>query len=350
MRSPLPLPPDDDAARVPGMLLIRTGDGDGDGDGDEADVWNDVLSRMGELPGMRGPVHGPGADTETSLPRRLIVAHDPAWRGATVEEVAEALEQPGIWIPDLVVLTDDRTARNQRTRPLLAFGGSDGDISSFWITPRQAAMTYLVLNRPYTSSAIDDFAERAPTDPEWEVAEDEELGEDHFYEPVGVALETLSTPPRYTRPARELPLLSHETDLLVRTDFSDDAAWASLVERVSQPPYDTSVDDDDDDAEDDGDDEVEGIRFVDDPAFAGATPEQLMAQVRPSEDVEEMVADVILIADTTTLHEPEHRVLVIPLTDDIGLTFRVDPDQVGVMLPNLALGNQDIEDWRKDEG
>ncbi|WP_210594182.1 hypothetical protein [Streptomyces sp. GESEQ-35] len=342
MRPPLPLPPDDDASRVPGMLLLRTGDDD--------TVWNDVLTRMGELPGMRGPSDhepGPEAGTDTSLPRRLIVAHDPAWRGASAEEVAVALARPGIWVPDLVLLTDERTARNPQTRPLLAFGrgdgGGDGDLYDFWITPRQAAMTYLVLHRPCISFAVENFAERAPNEPEWEVEEGEELTEDHLYEPVGVALEMLTSPPRYTRPGHELPVLSQKTDLLVRTDFTDDAAWASLVETVSHPERDRGPT---------CDDYSDYIRFVDDPAFANATPEQVMAQVLGDSDEDEdedgIVADVVLIADATTLHKPEHRVLVVPMTDDIGLTFRVHPDLVGLMLVNLGISNQGIEDYRDD--
>ncbi|MBO8193265.1 hypothetical protein ITI46_16550 [Streptomyces oryzae] len=341
MRPPLPLPPDDDARRVPGMLLLRTGDDDA--------VWDDVLTRMGELPGIQGPPgHEPGNDTRTptSLPRRLVVAHDPAWRGASLQEVTAALAQPGIWVPDLVLLTDERTARNPKARPLLAFGrgytddDGDGDLHDFWITPRQAAMTYLVLHQPSASFAVEHFAERAPTEPEWEVEEGEELTEEHLYEPVGSAMETLASPPRYTRPARELPTLSHETDLLVRTDFADDAAWAALVEAVSHSEWEY---------DDTGEDWGDYIHFVDDPAFAGATPEQVMAQVlADSEDEADGIADVVLIADATTLHEPEHRILVVPMTDDIGLTFRVDPGLVGLMLVNLGISNQDIDDYRDD--
>ncbi|WP_227025205.1 DUF6924 domain-containing protein [Streptomyces tsukubensis] len=320
------------------MLLIRTGDDD--------DVWNDVLWRMGELPGMRvagdgsqvGPAGAADAGAASSIPRRLVVADDPAWRGATAEEVAEALEEPGIWVPDLVVLTDDRTARNAEARTLLAFGSDDGDISGFWITPRQAAMTYLVLNRPLISFVFEDFAERAPTEPEWEVEDDEELGEDHLYEPVGVTMEALSNPPRYTRPDHELPVLDHDIDLLVRTDFTDDAAWASLVDQVAHPADDLY----DDDLSD-------HVRLVDDPAFAGATPEQVLAHIRPSDDEEGMFAEVVLIADATTLHRAGQRVLVVPMSDDVGLTFRVDADQVRSMLINLALSNQDIDDWRGEE-
>ncbi|WP_010315207.1 DUF6924 domain-containing protein [Saccharopolyspora spinosa] len=320
---------------MPGILLVRTGRDD--------DVWEDVLWRMGELPGMYRSDQGDASEAvaRESISRRLIVAEDPAWRGATSEDVSAALERPGIWVPDLVVLTDDRTGRNADWRPLLAFRSSGDD--AFWITPRQVAMTYLVLHRPNLSFTIDRFADKAPIELQWEREEGEEPDEDDFYEPVGVELESLNAPPRYTRPARELPPLIQENDLLVRTDFTDDAAWASLVERVCLPcpGYDDVIDDFGD-----------YVDFVDDPAFAGATPALVMAEVRDSdtqEEEEEMVSGVVMIADATTMREPGHRVLVIPLEDQIGFAFRVDPEVVGTMVANLAIGNQDIGDWRNDE-
>ncbi|MEV0702488.1 hypothetical protein AB0I53_31845 [Saccharopolyspora sp. NPDC050389] len=95
MRPPLPLPIGDGESHVPGILLVRTASDD--------DVWEDVLWRMGELPGMHRSGEGGAADAvaRESIPRRLIVAEDPAWRGATSADVSAALERPGIWAPDL---------------------------------------------------------------------------------------------------------------------------------------------------------------------------------------------------------------------------------------------------------
>ncbi|QFR97717.1 hypothetical protein GBW32_13310 [Streptomyces tsukubensis] len=313
---------------MPGMLLIRTGDDD--------DVWDDVLSRMGELPGMRGPGQASVSDagSETSLPRRLIVTSDPAWRGASDRDVAAALGQPGVWVPDVVLLTDDRTEDNPQDRPLLAYDSRE-DFDAFWITPRQAAMTYLALHHPCVSWAIIRFVDQAPTDLAYELEEEDEVDEDCFYEPMGAKMEALDNPPRYTRPARALPLLDHKWDLLVRTDFTDDAAWAALLETVSRPAH-----------TDPTENFLDQLTVVNDPAFAGATPEQVLAQVRHTPDKGDLVADVVLIADSAALNEPGGPVLAVPLADDIGLTFRVAASSVGVMLPNLGLSNMDISDWR----
>ncbi|MFC4562406.1 DUF6924 domain-containing protein [Nocardiopsis mangrovi] len=332
----LPLPPADDGPRVSGMLLIRTHHGDDD-------AWRDVLHRMGDLPGMAAPLpeHDAHAVLREPIPRRLIVVDDPAWQDATPEDVGEALDTDGAWVPDLVLLATDRTAANPDLRPLLAFRGPDGE--AFRITPRQAALTYLVLHLPYQEMTLEDFEEWAPAEPEWEPDEDEtaEDWEDDLPDPVGAFLESLNPPPRYERPARELPLLTQENDgLLVRTDFTDDAAWESLLDSVHRPGpgYDDPIDDFGD-----------YIDALDDPVFDGATPEQLMALVRPDEeDAEESDAEVLLIADATAMRDPGQGVLVVPLTGRIGCAFRLIPEQAGIMVANLMIGNQDIEDYMDD--
>ncbi|MFI7323543.1 hypothetical protein ACIBQ3_02425 [Streptomyces rubiginosohelvolus] len=50
---------------MPGILLLPT-----DG-GSDSDAWDDVLERMGELPGMRPPGAGGAAEAEASIPRRI---------------------------------------------------------------------------------------------------------------------------------------------------------------------------------------------------------------------------------------------------------------------------------------
>ncbi|MGQ4515607.1 DUF6924 domain-containing protein [Streptomyces sp. DW26H14] len=335
MRPALPLPPADDGPRVSGMLLIRTDHGD-------EDAWRDVLSRMGELPGLVAPHpgHEAGAIPREPVPRRLIVVDDRAWQDAGPEEVRDALDAAGAWTPDLVLLANDRTAANPRLRPLLAFRGTGGD--TFRVTPRQAALTYLVLHRPYQDMTLERFEEEAPAEPDWEPEEGETAQdwEDDLPDPVGTRLESLNPPPRYEPPARALPPLTQDNfGLLVRTDFSDDAAWSSVLGAVRRPGpgYDDPVDDFTDD-----------IDTVDDPVFEGSSPEQLMALVRDSEDPEQLTADLVVIADGTTMRDPDRHVLAVPLEGPVGHAFRILPQQVGSMVGNLAIGNMDIEDFMDD--
>ncbi|RCV53798.1 DUF6924 domain-containing protein [Marinitenerispora sediminis] len=330
MRPALPLPPADEGSRVPGMLLIRTDHDD--------DAWRDVLHRMGELPGMVTARPGGGAPAPAqeggTVPRRLVVVDDPAWRGAAPEEVREALGGDGTWVPDLVLMATDRTAATPHLRPLRAFrGDGDGDVYLFRITPRQAALAYLVLHSDLDST-FEYFEEWSPIAPEWEPEEDEDLDEWEagLPDPVGAYLERLDPVPRYTPPSPALPLLTQgDTDLIVRTDFSDDAAWETLLATVYRPGDGGPIDDFGD-----------YIDVVDDPVFEGATPEQVMAVLREW-------GEVVLIADGATMRDPGHRVLAVPLEGRIGCAFRLDPDKVGTMVANLSIGNQDVEDYMDDE-
>ncbi|WP_037957057.1 DUF6924 domain-containing protein [Streptomyces sulphureus] len=327
MRPALPLPPIDDGPRVPGMLLIRTHHHD-----DE--TWRDVLSHLDGLPGLVTP--HPGDETHAvppePIPRRLIVVDDPAWQGATPEEARETLRTHETWIPDLVLLTNDETTADPQLRPLLAFRSTDGD--AFRITPRQAALLHLVLHRPYLDTTLERFEEEAPV-------EEEEAADDGLPDPVGACLESLNPPPHYEPPARALPLLTQENfGLLVRTDFTDDAAWTSLLETMHRPGvgYDDPIED-----------FTDYVDTVDDPIFEGSSPEQLMALIHDSHDEGEMTADLVMIADRTAMRDPDHRVLVTPLEGPVGYAFRIDPEPIGGMVANLAIGNMDIEDFMDDE-
>ncbi|MEU5833197.1 hypothetical protein ABZ820_05825 [Streptomyces diacarni] len=328
MRPALPLPPADGGPRVFGMLLLRTHHGDDD-------AWRDVLSRMGALPGLVAP-RPPGeahAVVREPIPRRLVVVDDRAWQGTTAQEVGEALDGGGTWIPDLVLMADEGTTADPHLRPLLAFRGTDG--GAFRITPRQAALTHLVLHRPYQEFTLERFEEEAPAGPD----EDETAAgeEDDLPDPVGTCLESLNPPPRYEPPTLALPLLTQENfGLLVRTDFAEDAAWSSLLDTIHRPGpgYDDPVEDFSD-----------CVDTVDDPAFEGCSPEQLMALVRDSEGSGQMTADLVLIADGATMRDPGHRVLAVPLEGPIGHAFRVIPEQVGSMVSNLAIGNMSVEDF-----
>ncbi|WP_084468520.1 DUF6924 domain-containing protein [Nocardiopsis trehalosi] len=333
MRPALPLPPADADGddRVPGMLLVRADHDD--------DAWRDVLHRMGDLPGLVAPPpDGAPASApvpeEGAVPRLLVVVDDPAWRGATPEEVGAALGADGTWVPDLVLLATDRTAADPELRPLRAFRtAGEGDAEVFRITPLQAALTYLLLHHDL-DYVFDDFAEWGSVHSEWEPEEDD--GPDDIEaglpDPVGAHLERLDPRPRYTPPARALPLLTLEEDVypIVRTDFGDDAAWAALLDAVYRPGDPGPIED-----------YADYFDAVDDPAFASATPEQVLAVLNEADDV-------VLLADAEAMRDPAHRVLVVCLDGRIGTAFRLDPRQVGLMVVNLSIGNQDVEDYMDD--
>jgi len=125
--------------------------------------------------------------------------------------------------------------------------------------------------------------------------------------------------------------------LLVRTDFGDDRAWAALAADVDRLDlrYETPGN------------HYTCVQIVDDPAFAGATPEQVTATLRRSEDHDQAGTDVVVIADRASMEGSDHTVLVVPLKDDGGWYFRLPLEDVRIMVINLFLANNDVEDWRE---
>ncbi|MGE5927687.1 MAG: DUF6924 domain-containing protein [Gemmatimonadota bacterium] len=115
-----------------------------------------------------------------------------------------------------------------------------------------------------------------------------------------------------------------EGGYLIRTDFSDDAAWRSTRDAVLAR---------------------HGIfqgnfHVVDDPAYANATKAQVADRLGPGFD-----QYFLLIVDRATLAHPERPVLVVDLHERSLNEFRAVPAQVGAIQINLSLANMDFEDF-----
>ena len=116
-----------------------------------------------------------------------------------------------------------------------------------------------------------------------------------------------------------------EKTLLLRTDFFDESAWVALCEAVQapQPP-----------------DAFRAlITSVSDPAYDGATVEQLVARTSADDHT------FILVADRRALTDPERPVLVVDCIHEPGRTFRVIPLAAWAVENNLSLANMDFEDF-----
>lgn len=128
-----------------------------------------------------------------------------------------------------------------------------------------------------------------------------------------------------------------EDTLLVRTDFSDEAAWRRLRTVVTTP------------SEEDG--FLAALHIVDDPAHRGLATAQVVALL-PDEE------SLLILADATALGTPDLRVLAVsrtgeeaPATDpetspDAGFdTLRVVAAELWSVENNLALANMDWEEF-----
>lgn len=119
--------------------------------------------------------------------------------------------------------------------------------------------------------------------------------------------------------------------LLVRTEFSSEEAWLRLTdEALAEYP--------------DGFGEVfaADVEPISDPAFSGASWQEVQAAVPPDADG----ASVLFIADATTLASPDHPILVVDLLDDPGnAPFRCIPSELWGVEANLNIANMDWADF-----
>ena len=119
------------------------------------------------------------------------------------------------------------------------------------------------------------------------------------------------------------PLPRSDQALVIRTDFSDDSAWNTVVTAIQQP--------------------VDGfyayVDFVDDPAFRDLTVEQLVA-LRDDSSKSYAIA-----ADAVTMSEAEHPLLVVDLFEEPGRTFRAVPSAIQSIENNLSIANMDFREF-----
>jgi hypothetical protein len=111
--------------------------------------------------------------------------------------------------------------------------------------------------------------------------------------------------------------------LVVRADFSDDAAWATVCSIIRAP--------------------VDGffayVDFVDDPAFDGVTVDQLVELGR------DVSRSFLIVADATTMTDAERSLLIIDVFEEPGTTFRAIPSQIQGIENNLSIANMDFREF-----
>ncbi|APZ94487.1 DUF6924 domain-containing protein [Fuerstiella marisgermanici] len=110
---------------------------------------------------------------------------------------------------------------------------------------------------------------------------------------------------------------------MLRTDFTDDAAWTSLCAAIQSPQTE--------------DDFVAYVECVSDPEFSGVIPDQLVALNSGH--------TFIFVVDSMAVSDPDHPVLVVDLYHNPGRTFRVVPSEMWGVENNLSLANMDFDDF-----
>ncbi|WP_345695746.1 DUF6924 domain-containing protein [Kitasatospora terrestris] len=131
--------------------------------------------------------------------------------------------------------------------------------------------------------------------------------------------------------------------LVIRTDYEDETAWRAVVEELARTrggggAYEAEV------------------YLVDDPMWAGATAEAVVAAVKRDEYL-----DVVFVADGITMKSAQHALLALdPLYEDENLDpmyyqelidsplareFRTTPAAVHDVHGNLSIGNMDFQEF-----
>ena len=141
-----------------------------------------------------------------------------------------------------------------------------------------------------------------------------------------------------SRLMKDLP--KTENALVLRTDFSDEAAWTSICKAILEPDREFN-------------DFHAYVTFISDPDHQGLTPQELMAHP-PYKDLEphdfssqilEKVGSFIFMVDGVALTHPERPILAIDLWEEPGRTFRVIPSQMWSVQNNLSISNMDFSEF-----
>ncbi len=115
-----------------------------------------------------------------------------------------------------------------------------------------------------------------------------------------------------------------KNSLALRTDFSDESAWAAICSAMQKPVGEFRA----------------YVHFVSDSEYEGVSIEQLPSIL--SEDSHRSFAFII---DHMALSHPEHPILVVDLHDKPGRTFRVIPSESWAVENNLSIANMGFEDF-----
>ncbi|PSM44488.1 hypothetical protein C6Y14_05550 [Streptomyces dioscori] len=141
--------------------------------------------------------------------------------------------------------------------------------------------------------------------------------------------------------------------LLVRTDYRDDDAWQRVLDALDKP----WVFDEDD--EDNGRSKEEIVR-VDDPAWADATPADVLAALtapedrdsdgggdEDGEDAAESGWPVVFLADRASMEGPEPTLLAVsPDPEERTAPYRIPAlETPHEMHCNLAIANMDFDEF-----
>lgn len=122
------------------------------------------------------------------------------------------------------------------------------------------------------------------------------------------------------------PIPETENPLVLRTDFSNRAAWDKICAIIRKPVgifrFRANVD------------------FVDDIEYADIPKDQLL-EIIPKD----YSHSFIIIVDRAAISHPDHPLLIVDLYDGPGQEFRAIPSQIQGIENNLSIANMDFKEF-----
>lgn len=123
---------------------------------------------------------------------------------------------------------------------------------------------------------------------------------------------------------RQLP--QTETALILRTDFSNQAAWEGICAEIRNPVGIFRF--------------RANVEFLDDAEYAGITKAQLLKRI-PYHYRHSFIA----LVDQTAISHPDHPLLILDLFEGSRNEFRAIPSQIQGIENNLSMANMDFEEF-----
>lgn len=121
-------------------------------------------------------------------------------------------------------------------------------------------------------------------------------------------------------------LPEYDYSLVIRTDFSDEAAWEQVCKLIQEPQTEDGF--------------QASVECISDKAGHGITAEKV-ASILPTSSQRSFV----FLVDTKAFADHEHPVLVVDLQEDPGRSFRVVPSEAWGVENNLRLANMDFAEF-----
>ncbi|HYS41409.1 MAG TPA: hypothetical protein VEO01_37815 [Pseudonocardiaceae bacterium] len=118
-----------------------------------------------------------------------------------------------------------------------------------------------------------------------------------------------------------LPQPDDLTSLILRIDFTDDAAWAEVQTALG----------------------AEGATYVSDSRYSGVTIQALVDADSAATDDDKLT--YLFIADATTIADTERPLLAVDLYDEPGRTFRLPARWYADVSANLCIANMDFREF-----